>query len=463
MTLRTCCLAAFAALLAACPATAATTAVRGASPAAGPVLSGDSVVWAEGGAERPLELKAAGPGGVPATLTSFPALGPDRAQRIESLAASPSHVAFIRATNRRDPADGQYYGDAIELWAGAGTSFSRIDDGCGGWPGSVDVDGTVLAYEINNCSRRGIILRDLASDSPPRVLDVHTGGRAEIDLEGRYLAWWDARFDPSAPQLHAVIVYDLVSGREAYRVDVTGLVGEAPYGYAYHFDLQPDGKLALAWQRSGLFEPAHSAWFSPAEPSPHPLPVELASPWVTIAGDQIATCRRDARDFAVLDLAGGLVNRFDAYEPGWACDKIAFDGRRLAWVAPHRGVLYTASFPAEPPPEEYPLPSFTRFPGVAQVARAEVRGLLTLPGVIAYCPARGGTCTARVELTSGGIVVARRGFRVRARRAGVLTARLTRAGRAALRRRGRLRARASVRVSNRGGTATRRSRLVVRR
>lgn len=463
MTLRTSCSALFAVLLAAAPATAATTAVRGASPAAGPVLAGDSVVWVEGGAEGPLEVKSAGPDGIAATLVSFPALGPDRAQRIESLAASPSHAAFIRTTTRRDPADGHYYGEAIELWAGAGTNFTRVDDGCGGWPGSVDLDGSVLAYAINNCSGRGIVLRDLASDSPPRVLDVHTGGRAEIDLEGRYLAWWAARADSTFPRLHEVIVHDLTAGQDAYRVDVSALVGEAPYGYEYHFDLQPDGKLALAWQRSGLFEPAHATWFSPAEPSSHPLPAELASPQVTIAGDQIATCRRDAGDFAVLDLAGGLVNRFDAYERGWACGKVAFDGRRLAWVAPHRGVLYTASFPAEPPPEEYPRPFFSRVGTLPQVARPDARGLLTMPGLIAYCPSRGGTCTVRVELTSGRTVVARRGFRVRARQARIVTARLTRGGRAALRRRGRLRARATVRVSNLGGTSTRRFRLLLRR
>lgn len=443
---------------------AATAPIRGAAVADGPVIAGDFVVWGEGGHDRPLAVKAAASGGAPTALLTFPAPGAEERHSIESIAASRSHVAFIRRTSRRNPSDGLFYIDAIELWAGSGRSFTRVDDGCGGWPGSVDVDGSVLAYQVNNCGARAIVIRDLASGGPEQVLDVRTGDRAEIDLEGRYVAWWTASGHSSENRVDHVVVYDRLERREAYRADVTALLpADRPFGYEYHYDLQPDGKLAVAYGRSGLFEAPRLAWFSPAEPIAHAVPVELASPWVTLAGDRAAVCRKNERDYAVIGLDGTLVNRFDSREPRWGCSKIAFDGVALAWVAPHRGRLYFSAFPAEPPPEEYPPPVVTAVPRVPRIAHPVGRAQLGVPWLMTSCPERGGTCVVRAVLRNGRTVVGRRSYRLRARGSQPVTLRLTRAGRSLLRRVPRARAEISVRVRNAGGTVSERRRLALRR
>jgi hypothetical protein len=134
-----------------------------------------------------------------------------------------------------------------------------------------------------------------------------------------------------------IVVYDTASASVAYRITLP------PGASLVDWDLQADGKAALALAPDSSHD-ATLSWYSPADPSPHPLAVPAARDWgVRMAGDRIGYLRSHTPadygyyfgDLGVTDLAGQTrtVSKRATGIAGshWAFD---FDGSTVTWTGP---------------------------------------------------------------------------------------------------------------------------------
>jgi hypothetical protein len=273
---------------------------------------------------------------------------------------------------------------------------------------------------------------------------VPVGGAHEVKLAGSFVAWSEMAFWET-PERNEVIVYDWVARTVAYRVNVEALIPpDHPDGYEWHYDLQHDGRLVLAYRRMGFGGPAELAWFSPADPVAHRIPVELHTPYVAAEGNLVAGCRARPFEAVVFDLQGRIADRLDTTDPTYQCH-VAFDGARVAWVnAARKPALYFDRFPASEP-EIAPL---VEEPAPEPVQPATT-GAVTLGKQDVDCTSfAAASCSVETTLATASAVIGHSSYRVRAGRAEPLRVRLTRAGRRLVKRARKVRSRMSVAVQS---------------
>jgi len=310
---------------------AARTQVSDEAVAAGPRLAGDVVVY-----ERPTGsqriLRAAGPRTAPRTVRSFPvpdAVDDDCCFTFTSLGWTASAGRVATSTYREDSAKGQIAGVSVRFAAGpldgSDTQIYACGAGMSLTPGGFDLDGDRLAFVTGTCpgQPRSIVIRNLATGVDERTVEPPAGDLGGVVLAGRYLAIGH-RAGPNAPG--QVVVRDLETGANVITAPVSG-----------GFDLQPDGKLVAVSQipaPDGC--PTSYGWYSPAEPTRHPLGYcPLAGP--KIDGDRILMAIRtpaagDAVELVVSDLAGrGRTLALADAPPGFVSD-YDLEGGRAAYA-----------------------------------------------------------------------------------------------------------------------------------
>ena len=148
---------------------------------------------------------------------------------------------------------------------------------------TVALDDGIAAYIDLDCDRQTlrVLVRDVGHGRKPlgvRDAAISGGCCRDVAIAGQFVAWSDRS---------EVVVYDRRARRVAYRARIgpgTGL--DVDLG----FDLQPDGKLAVAYRpvefaRAG---PTTIAWLSPSAPRPHILALRGTNTRIRIAADRIA-------------------------------------------------------------------------------------------------------------------------------------------------------------------------------
>jgi hypothetical protein len=294
----------------------------------GPVLAGDRVAWEEElEAKGSLRLWTRGRGERVVYSSDSLDLG-------RPLAASADLLAFQRSYPSCPPQPNVVCPQAQDALAGRPTGpFKTLvpRHTCFASTGSaLAVDAGVAAYLEPDCAhdRVRVVVRDVAHDRRPLVLrDAAVTGTccSDVAIAGRFVAWNDRGH---------VVVYDRVARRRAYRATVRA-VG-AP-GLELGFDLQPDGKLAVAFR---LIEVAGGgrttvAWFSPSEQRPHVLPLHGRSTLVRIARDRIAFERFSSAKkgaLVVADLRGRVQTVARFAPPLRLRSGFDFDGRQIVWA-----------------------------------------------------------------------------------------------------------------------------------
>src|SRR5205823_13687537 len=119
-----------------------------------------------------------------------------------------------------------------------------------------------------------LVVRDLESASA-NVLTVPQTRRTLADriarIAGHWLAYERFQFGTrqSGPGVTVIHVLNVSTGKDAYQ-----LVAERDFpGEFVAWDLQDDGKLALAYQTGRLWGPTIISWASPLQPRVHPTGV----------------------------------------------------------------------------------------------------------------------------------------------------------------------------------------------
>jgi hypothetical protein len=214
---------------------------------------------------------------------------------------------------------------------------------------TVALDAGVAAYTELDCEGQTlrVVVRDVGHGGKPLVVRdaaISGGCCRDVAIAGQFVAWSDRS---------EVVVYDRRGRRVAYRARVGPKAGiDVDLG----FDLQPDGKLAVAYRlvefaRTG---PTTIAWFSPSAPSPHVLPLRGTSTRVRIADDRITferflTPKASSLDIANLAGRAQTVARFAP--PVQLRSGFDFDGHHIAWAS-HRITATRVDCP--PPGQERP-------------------------------------------------------------------------------------------------------------
>jgi hypothetical protein len=341
----------------------------------GPVLAGAAVAWAE---------EAGGTG-------SLHLWAPRRGERVvyrsdslalaRPLAASRSLLAFERSYPSCAPQPGRVCPQAEDALAGPpegpfGTLVRPRTCSLATAGNELALDGGRAAYLELDCARGRVrvVVRDLARRRRPIVLRdgaVSGGCCRDVSIAGQYVAWDDARRGE-------VVVFDRVARRVAYRARI----GRGA-GIDLGFDLQRDGKLAVAYRRNAAARasPTTVAWFSPRAPRAHVLPLAGRAARVRIADDRIAferflTPTRSA--LVVTDLDGHARTLARFAPPLRLQSRFDFDGRRIAWASDR---LTGTHVDCPPPGQERPC--VARESGITtiwlQAALAVPRPLARLP------------------------------------------------------------------------------------
>jgi len=296
----------------------------------GPVFAGAAVVWGEGTAGTgSLHLWTSGRARIVYTSNSLALTG--------ALAASRTLLAFERSypscapqpnvvcPQAQDALVGPLRGPFRTLVRPRKCVVADVAD-------ALALDGGVAAYIEVECERNRlqVVMRDVTHNGPPVTLRdgfVSDGCCRGIDIAGRYVAWSNERRGE-------VVVFDRLAHRLAYRVRVGGGNGASELG----FDLQQDGKIAVAYRPLGSAgtRPATIAWFSPATRWPHVLAIQGADTRIGIADDHIALERYLTPKKSALVVAGlggrtQTVARFTS--PLRLRGGFDFDGRRIVWAS----------------------------------------------------------------------------------------------------------------------------------
>jgi hypothetical protein len=304
----------------------------------GPVLAGSVVVWLERRGNE-ARLERAVPGRRPTVLFRQALRGN---VSLDDLAASQGVVALERRTVVCPPPNPPIAYSCTEQREvlGRGPSgrlrvLARSDD-CGGGaisvPTSVDASGDLVAIGENVCippgdRRRQIVVARLGRAGSSLVCDadlLHGPSRCRGDarVAGRFVAWSEGR--------NAVVVYDRLRRRVAYRPLLPRVQS---------FDVQANGRLAVAYYPQGLGGGASVAWRT--RPAGGMLPFrakvsDRSRSVVRIAGDRILAERilfRGASALVVSDLRGRTtrIARFAA--PVRREGDFDLDGRRVTWAS----------------------------------------------------------------------------------------------------------------------------------
>lgn len=223
-------------------------------------------------------------------------------------------------------------------------------------------------------SSASLVARDLATGAVPKLVARPGHDATELRAAGPYVA---VVINHEAAD-SAIVVYEIASGREVYRL-VTGPVD----GY----DLGPDGRIVHV---DGARGRAVIQTATPAEPRLRTIARLRRVPYIALAGDRIALAQSGAvsRMF-LMDLDG---TRHAVSGPIGPVTTLAYDGTSLAFIAGH--CLYGGTGPTGPATTDG---CFDRAP-VAQ--RWRVRGRHVVARVICRVPA-GAHCRGVMRLYFG--------------------------------------------------------------
>ena len=277
--------------------------VAGWQVVAGPSFAGEGLAWG-----RPTDFRDSYDLTVlrdgRRTIQHVPGPGPG-VELHQAFAASADAVAISLDVEACAPrpsdcgAKGGPYLESIGSHVFAGRIGQPLDSElCGSRLPSVDVDGTVVAYD-SACSE-GTVVRDItaSSDTPYRVFPP-AGGR--VRLAGRYLALYASS---------GIVAYDWQTGDVVHRAD----------GPRYSsFDVNANGVLALT-NESGVYLE------SPHETTPRRIAAGAVAE-VQLGGSRVAL--RSYNRLRVLDLDGTEVASASAGEYAGDFD---FDGSRLVYA-----------------------------------------------------------------------------------------------------------------------------------
>lgn len=172
-----------------------------------------------------------------------------------------------------------------------------------------DVEGERIAYLSEPCTgagTTGVTVSDAGGGT--RTFPLAVAQVAQVELAGHFVAWSTAA---------GVTVGD---------ADTGAILFTAP---AAVIALQADGKLATLRQATPGHCPVDLAWYSPAEPTAHPIPVHPCTVAIRMAGDRIAYGDRGAR-LELTDLAGHVQTAAPLNSA--VGDAFDLDGARIAYV-----------------------------------------------------------------------------------------------------------------------------------
>jgi hypothetical protein len=221
---------------------------------------------------------------------------------------------------------------------------SSLENGAIGLSG----DELVLAEPAKRAGAETAYVEDLATGSPAR--DIGPVDSFGLSVAGSYIASSSAN-EIAVTTLAGTPVYSvpLPSGIAGCMSDSSGVGrdhdGEPEPGESCGYALDADGTLAIATGGlRGLY------WASPAQPQLHPVAVDLASPLVAIADDEIVYVTPAGANGAQLALTnlGGSTRPISFPVAGGAerLSGLAFDGTDVAWAD---GCIYAGSVPASAP------------------------------------------------------------------------------------------------------------------
>jgi hypothetical protein len=294
----------------------------------GPVLAGDAVSWAEeSGGTGSLRLWTARRGDRIVYRSDSLALG-------RPFAASRTLLAFERSYPSCPPPPGHVCPDGADAVIGplAGPYRILVRPRTCFLPmigNALALDGGIAAYLELDCTRQRlrVVVRDVAHDRPARVLhDAPLSGGCcrDIAIAGRYVAWSDGS---------GVVVYDRLAERRTYRARI----GSSGIHVGFGFDLQRDGKVAVAFPLRELARagPMAIAWLSPSAPLLHLLPFHGSDTNIRMVGDRIAFHRfvnQKRSSLVVADLQR-RARTFARFAHPTRLRSLDFDGRRLSWAS----------------------------------------------------------------------------------------------------------------------------------
>jgi len=296
----------------------------------GPVLAGSAVAWVEqSGGTGSLHLWRPGRGDQVVYRGDALAIG-------RPLAASPTHVAFERTYSGCPPEPGgqicvQQTDAVVGRWTGPYRRLVRPHVCFFPTEGNtLALDGGVAAYIEPDCGRQmlHVLARNVARTGEPVVLrsaSFTSGCCRDVALAARYVAWIDGS---------NVLVDDRVARRTAYLARIGPVGIDVDMG----FDLQADGKLAVAYRpvefaRAG---PTKVVWLSPSAPRPHVLKFQARDTRIRIAHDRIAFERyvsAEAGDLVVAGLPGPVRTIARFAPPTRLRGGFDLDAQRIVWAS----------------------------------------------------------------------------------------------------------------------------------
>jgi len=428
-------LAALVAVVAPAAAQADRVKVSTEEPDTGVYLAGNQAVYLDYDGQQN-RIRLARPGVAPDTLLLFASSSSDddccATVRSVGLDASPTRLATL--FSELQTAKGVIVNNRTKLEAGplAGPLGPLYECTTGGEyeAGGVDLDGDRIAFVAGGCNNAGrsVVVRDLATGGEVTSFPAPAGKALwDVQLAGPYLAYSTSanQFRPDEPR--DITVREIASGTEPFTVS-----GAGP------FDLQADGKLAVANVATGTDCKVTIDWYSPAEPARHATGICAASE-PHIGGDRILVERRgatgDAVDVVLSDLNGNARTLAGAASIG-GLGGVDFDGTRAAYVVRSCVPLKADIYLDDLSPSEAAI----AVPGSCPIKPLQRRVRASRTGKVALsfsCP-RG--CGGSVELVRGedDLLSTSPDFAGGPGRARA-TVKLTRATRRLLARRGRLR------------------------
>jgi hypothetical protein len=291
----------------------------------GPVPVGDDVVWATRSEDGAVSAWVNEASGRTQSVLDLPD-APDDSGAV-SIAAVPGLVAVIRkSTHCFDDCRSSIMGPVTDdVWTGPVAGPLKRSFGCGA-PGPV-CTGDAYTCNAPQTALSADWITTGACTGSFTLTDLRTGtqrpfGETSPSLAGRYLATVaQATGIPRQDNPARLVVRDLETGTEAYRIDVPS--PNPVDAYFFTSRVQADGT-AVVQSGSGAW------WASVAEPFLHPMQAPGAV--VNIVGGRVAFVAgpRLGREVTVTDLTGTVLAKVPVAP---TLGRVAFDGRRVAWAS----------------------------------------------------------------------------------------------------------------------------------
>jgi hypothetical protein len=352
---------------------------------AGPVLSGDEVVWVTDGAGELLVRTGTG------VLHRQPRQQGRSDFWIDGLGASSNVVSFrlqesfCPAPTQTGPTTWTVESCFVTHRTLAGRSsrpfgvisspvvcsgaIVRIDAG-------PDVDGERIAlhepYELNCRSgerdvRHRIVVRTFDGSIVAVPYDGDSSPR-DVRIAGRYVAWSFGQ---------TIVVHDWVARVDAYRVDIP-----APRYSEHRFDLQADGKIALAYD-VGVDRPFTKVlWYAPGRRAwRYVANLPDTRPDVRLASDRLVFphySRTRGAALVVSDLDGNARELMRLGPVTRLVGAVDFDGTRAAWAT-----VAVTRISVDCPPPGMGRPCIPLYDGIRSIWAADIGKGVPAPRLVA--------------------------------------------------------------------------------